>query len=305
MGVDFQLISEATECTICGLNKRLEKDHVNPRAQAPELINDPANQWIICAECHRKKTDNVWNIIAYEETPEEDARVEVVEVDSGRVVWRRVIPPQGFDSSTYLNSFNQLEAGLTNLEQGIRYLTNEQLVAAFELAGIISGFTWKLQAALLWEARQRMNWGAVGDTLLALARTFGIKRARVYDYLKIYEKFHDSPLWRELDVAAEAYLVAANTADPEGALNAYMDNKALDPRYTTQTFKLETLDKWKKPRLPVCPNCGNECQCKWCDYYVWPHPSHRNLPPNSPLLAPPAIAAPTGVDKPPENDLPF
>lgn len=264
----------------------LEVDHVVPRAQAPERKSDPTNLWRICHNCHQKKTDNIWHVVILDAAVNGEEEVQMVEVATGKIVWRRVIPPKDFDAGRYLNSFNQLESGLMALEEGVKYLTSQQLISAFELAGKIGQWSWKIQAALLWEGKQRMNWGSVGDHLSGLGRSFGLSRSQIYNYLNAYEKFHETDNWLTPDeVPMTAYIYAAQTPDPEKALNHYIDQKALDPRYNTTDFKSDVLQakqigegviRGESPK-PMCPTCKHDLKCKFCDTPFWPRVVAANL----------------------------
>ncbi len=45
-------------CQICGLYDKeiLHLDHKIPRYKAPELLEDDSNCWLLCPNCHARKT---------------------------------------------------------------------------------------------------------------------------------------------------------------------------------------------------------------------------------------------------------
>ena len=140
-----------TQCAICSSNHQLEVHHIVSRGMGgssrPE-IEAHQNKITICRSCHTEITEHRWVLTS---TPLE---LKIVEPTTGEVLVHRHYDPT-FNPAAYFHGVNTLESDLDSLLPGIPYLTDEQLVELFlELRSIGRG-SWKAQAAILWEAKQR------------------------------------------------------------------------------------------------------------------------------------------------------
>ena len=123
------------------------------------------------------------------------------------------------------------------------YLSDEQLVEAFNYANSFGKRSWLVQAAVLYEAQQRSIYGK--QSLEAIARRFEIGLRQAQKYALVWKVFFggdgiienvnidaivlDQPSW---------YVVAATeTREPEKWLAYAQDRKQEDPRYSVADFR--------------------------------------------------------------------
>src|SRR5687767_7125245 len=155
-------------CQICGAIRQLEVHHIVSRGMGgssrPE-IEEPGNKITICRSCHIEITEHRWKLTRTQR------ELLVVAVGTGDTVVRRLYEP-AFDPSTYFHRLTFLDLEFDAVVQGIPYLTDEQLVELFSNLRSLDKGTWKAQAGVLWEAKQRSVYG--DRAWEAMGRTFGI-----------------------------------------------------------------------------------------------------------------------------------
>ena len=167
------VLSVSTSCQVCGSNRNLDVHHIVSRGMGgssrPE-IEDASNKIVICRSCHIEVTEHRWHLTR------DDRQLTVVKVDTGEIIFRRLFDPQ-FDASAFFQRLTLVDLEIEALVQGIPYLSDEQLVELFaELRGLDKG-SWRAQAAVLWEAKQRFVYG--DHAWEAMGRSFGIGCARL------------------------------------------------------------------------------------------------------------------------------
>lgn len=227
-------------CAICGSPHRLDVHHIVSRGMGgssrPE-IEAPENKITICRSCHTEITEHRWDLVR------DSSHLAVVSVATGEIIARRYYRAD-FDASSLFANANTIEGGIEELIQGIPYLTDEQLVELFGQLRGIDKRSWKVQAAILWEAKQRSVYG--DRAWEAMGRSFGIGWRQAYNLARVWETFfageegqfcnrlQNSPLEE-----STWYVVASETESPELWLGYAEDQKSQDPGYSIADFRDE------------------------------------------------------------------
>jgi len=178
--MDQMVIVEAdSRCEICGASRNLEVHHIEPRgmggSRRPE-IEEASNKAVLCRSCHIEITEQRWRL----ERSERD--LVVTAVATGEVVLRRLSDPD-FDPSQYFQELNLVESQMNAIVRGVPYLTDDQLVDLFGYLRSLDQRTWKTQAAILWEAKQRSVYG--DRAWEAMGRSFGIGWRQAYNLARV------------------------------------------------------------------------------------------------------------------------
>ena len=163
-------------CEICGLTQGLEQHHVTPRGMGGSkdpAVNDESNLMTLCRKCHRNLHDGIWEVVRLPEG------IRVLDKKSGEQVMRR-LHSSVMNAPSLFHLLNLAESSLSTLHEALPYLTDDQLVEAFDLAHSFGKRSWILEAAILYEAQKRSIYGE--RTLEAIARRFqiGIRQAQKY-----------------------------------------------------------------------------------------------------------------------------
>ncbi len=121
---------------------------------------------------------------------------------------------------------------------GIPYLTDDQLVELFQQLRSVDKGTWKAQAAILYEAKQRSVYG--DRAWEAMGRSFGIGWRQAYKLARVWQTFFTNERRPILQSIAKFtleevtwYIVARpRPRCPQYWLHYAEDRKAADPGYT-------------------------------------------------------------------------
>jgi hypothetical protein len=189
-------------------------------------------------------------------------------VATGEVVVRRLFDPD-FSPSQYFQELNLLEPRLDALLQGIPYLSDDQLVELFQYLRSIGKHSWKAQAAILWEAKERSVYG--DRAWEAMGRTFGIGWRQAYNLAKVWEVFflgEDGGFCTQVQNCSLQevtwYVVSSRTDAPHFWLGYAEDQKAQNPSYSISDFKAD---------LAVAGQCKEDSvssratPCQWLQMY--------------------------------------
>ena len=252
-----------SHCEICGTYHNLEVHHIEPRrmggSKRPE-IEAPSNKATLCRSCHTQVTEQRWHL---ERT---DHQLLVTEVATGEVVLRRLFNPD-FSPSQYFQELNLLEPQLEALLQGIPYLSDDQLVEVFQYLRSIGKQSWKVQAAILWEAKERSVYG--DRAWEGMGRSFGIGWRQAYNLARVWEVFfkEEGGVCNRLQSPLEEstwYVVAAGTENPHFWLGYAEDQKAQNPSYSISDFKAELAAAGGAIEDPISERSG---PCPWLQMY--------------------------------------
>ena len=231
-------VGVVASCQICASPRSLDVHHIEPRrmggSSRPE-IEAAANKITICRSCHTEITENRWHL------ERSDRELRVTKVETGEVILRRLYDP-GFDPSSFFHQLNLIDLHLDALVLGIPYLADDQLVELFQDLRSIDKQTWKAQAAILWEAKQRSVYG--DRAWEAMGRTFGIGWRHAYNLARVWETFfkgEDGQYCNRLQSSSLQevtwYIVASEAESPPFWLSYAEDQKAFDPAYSISDFK--------------------------------------------------------------------
>ncbi len=123
------------------------------------------------------------------------------------------------------------------------YLSDDQLVEAFNYASNFGKRSWLVQAAVLYEAQQRSIYGK--QSLEAIARRFEIGVRQAQKYALVWKVFFERDRKEEyvnidaivLDQPSWYVIAATETKEPEKWLAYAQDRKQEDPRYSVAAFR--------------------------------------------------------------------
>ena len=258
-------IAPESRCEICGTSRNLEVHHIHPKrmggTKRPE-IEAPSNKATLCRSCHSQITEQRWQL---ERT---DRQLLVRDVTTGEVVLRRLFDPD-FSPSQYFQELNLLEPRLEALLQGIPYLSDDQLVELFQSVRGLGKEAWKLEAAVMWEAKRRSVYG--DRAWEAMGRTFGIGWRQAYNLAKVWEVFflgEEGGFCTQVqDCSLEEvtwYVVSSRTDAPHFWLGYAEDQKAQNPSYSITDFKADLAIAGQCKEDPVSSRAS---PCQWLQMY--------------------------------------
>ena len=261
------LIGPDSRCEICGASRNLEVHHIEPRrmggSRRPE-IEAPSNKAVLCRSCHIEITEQRWRL------ERSERQLVVTEVPTGEVVLRRLSDPD-FDPSQYFQDLNLVESQMNAIVRGVPYLTDDQLVDLFGYLRSLDQRTWKAQAAILWEAKQRSVYG--DRAWEAMGRSFGIGWRQAYNLARVWDKFfrdEEGQFCNQLQNSALPevtwYIQASQTDSPQFWLAWAEDRNAEDPGYSIADYKDDISAAGARTEATSLP--GNESQgCRWLRVY--------------------------------------
>jgi hypothetical protein len=195
----------------------------------------------------------------------------VVAVATGELLVRRQYDP-AFDPAIFFQRINLLESDLDSILPDIPYLTDEQLVELFQQLRGVDKRTWKAQAAILYEAKQRSIYG--DRAWEAMGRSFGIGWRQAYNLARVWQTFFTNDrgqFCNQLQNSALEevtwYIVASETQMPQYWLHHADDQKAQDPSYSIQDFRDEV--RFAGAGIEGDPNGNREPgkRCRWLRVY--------------------------------------
>ena len=228
-------------------------------------IEAPSNKITICRSCHTEITEHRWDLVRTEH------ELTVTRTENREILFRRFYDPT-FDPSSFFQGLNLIENQLEALVLGIRYLTDEQLVELFQQLRGVDKHTWKAQAAVLWETKQRSIYG--DKAWEAMGRTFGIGWRQAYNLARVWETFFKGPdgeFCNQLqDCSLEEstwFVLASETQAPHFWLQYADDRKAFDPAYSTWDFKEEIRAAGAKEDSDPDGSGEDGKRCRWLRVY--------------------------------------
>jgi len=232
-------------------------------------VHDEGNLMTLCRSCHRNLHEGRWDLIRSEDG------IIVLDKSTGDQVMRRRHKPD-LDIPSIFQSLNVAEDSLNQLFQVMAYLSDDQLVEAFNYAAGFSKRSWLVQAAVLYEAQERSIYGK--QSLEAIARRFEIGIRQAQKYALVWKVFFERDGSEEnvnidaivLDQPSWYVVAATETKEPEKWLAYAQDRKQEDPRYSVAAFRrdvqqsnLETNghggDYLDEPNVPLPTIVRQDC----------------------------------------------
>ena len=226
-------------CGICSTNRNLDRHHVIPKrmgGRTDPTIHDEANLMTLCRSCHRNLHEGRWELIRSKD------EISVLDKSSGEQVMRRRYNPD-LDTPSIFQRLNVAEDSLAQLFDVMAYLSDDQLVEAFNYATGFGKRSWLVQAAVLHEAQERSIYGK--QSLEAIARRFEIGIRQAQKYALVWKTFFNREDPEEnvnidaivLDQPSWYVVAATETKEPEKWLAYAQDRKQEDPRYSVADFR--------------------------------------------------------------------
>jgi hypothetical protein len=256
--------SAVPSCSVCGAIHHLDVHHIVSRGMGgsnrPE-IEDASNKITICRSCHTEITEHHWNL---ERT---ESQLVVTKVETGEVLARRLYEP-GFEASAFFQNLNLVDLQLEAVLPAIPYLTDEQLVELFSYFKGVGKKSWRAQAAILWEAKQRSVYG--DKAWEAMGTSFGVGWRQAYNLARVWDTFFkgdNGEFCNQLQNCpleeSTWYVVAAETTAPHFWLGYAEDRKAFDPGYSISDFKEEIKAAGAKADETPCGSREPGERCRW------------------------------------------
>jgi hypothetical protein len=222
------------------------------------------NKILICRNCHTEITEHRWSLTR------STSELVVTQVASGEVISRRRFNAS-FDAPAFLHGATLVEHELEALLPGIPYLTDDQLVELFHQLRTVDKGSWKAQAAILWEAKQRSIYS--DRAWEAMGRTFGIGWRQAYNLARVWKTFfldeQSEFCIRMQNSSLEEvtwYVVASETDSPQFWLQYAEDQKSVDPSYSISDFKEEIVVAGAAEKKP-CSTSAEKKKCRWLRVY--------------------------------------
>ncbi|MDA1128517.1 MAG: HNH endonuclease signature motif containing protein [Chloroflexi bacterium] len=226
-------------CEICGVLRNLDRHHVIPKrmgGRKDAAIHDEGNLMTLCRSCHRNLHEGRWDLVRSQDG------ISVLDKSTGEQVMRRRYKPD-LDTPSIFQSLNVAEDSLAQLFQVMAYLSDDQLVEAFNYAAGFGKRSWLVQAAVLYEAQERSIYGK--QSLEAIARRFEIGIRQAQKYALVWKVFFEREGTEEnvnidaivLDQPSWYVVAATETKEPEKWLAYAQDRKQEDPRYSVADFR--------------------------------------------------------------------
>ncbi len=226
-------------CEICSVLRNLDRHHVIPKGMGGSkdpVVHDESNLMTLCRSCHRNLHEGRWDLIR---SPD---GIRVLDKHTGEQVMRRLYNPD-LDTPSIFQNLNEAEDSLAQLFKVMAYLSDEQLVEAFNYANSFGKRSWLVQAAVLYEAQQRSIYGK--QSLEAIARRFEIGLRQAQKYALVWKVFFSGDGINEnvnidaivLDQPSWYVVAATETKEPEKWLAYAQDRKQEDPRYSVADFR--------------------------------------------------------------------
>ena len=252
------------QCQICGGIHRLEVHHIVSRrmggSSRPEIEAD-SNKITICRSCHLEITEHRWNL---ERT---ESQLVVTSVETGEVIARRLYEAT-FEASAFFQNLNLVDLQLEAVLPAIPYLTDEQLVELYAYFKGVGKKSWRAQAAILWEAKQRSVYG--DKAWEAMGRTFGLGWQYAYKLAKVWETFFKGPAGEFSHQSENSsleevtwYILASETQSPHFWLGYAEERKAFDPGYSISDLKEEIKAAGAKSEEALCGSREPGERCRW------------------------------------------
>ena len=201
-----------------------------------QAVHDESNLMTLCRGCHQNLHEGRWDLIRAHDG------ISVLDKSTGEQVMRRLYNPD-LDVPSIFQGLNVAEDSLAQLFQVMAYLSDDQLVEAFNYAAGFGKRSWLVQAAVLYEAQERSIYGK--QSLEAIARRFEIGIRQDQKYALVWKVFFESDRKEEnvnidaivLDQPSWYVVAATETKEPEKWLAYAQDRKQEDPRYSVADFR--------------------------------------------------------------------
>uniref|UniRef100_A0A6H1ZGI8 Putative homing endonuclease n=1 Tax=viral metagenome TaxID=1070528 RepID=A0A6H1ZGI8_9ZZZZ len=242
-------------CRVCE-QPNPDKHHVQPRSLAPDRVFDESNIVELCRPCHNRVHSHEWELCQ---------EGEDLVLYEGEEEIKRMPPLLTEEEKNLL--FEGLERGEEALEEVghcLPRLTEEELVAVYEKSKSIGQRSWQTQMQAIVDEWRRLRplKHKTDDKVAHISARFGIKRAQIYNYLLVFEKFNPDQL--EWDLPMQMYLTAARTEKPDEWLEYAVSELADRPDYSASDLKADVraaggeLEPLEFKIWAECPECGFE-----------------------------------------------
>lgn len=210
-------------CAACRNGYIADWDHIIPRSQAPELIDEPSNLLPVCRKCHDQKTAGTltWGL---------DGNILWIEGEGVSV--RRRWPPTdvGIDVLYHVNYSTNI---IQHQSQLLAQLDDQELLDYVAALHEHEGVTYQLQCLALAEANRRNLYGDTMGFYRAAAEASGLSVRSIQDRARVGQAFGERLMDEEVKRLPVGHLVAlAHAEKPQEALTIALEKKAERGTYT-------------------------------------------------------------------------
>ena len=217
-------------CKVC---ERPDPDlhHVQARSLAPDRIYDPQNLAALCRSCHSRVHSHEWELAVDGE--------DLVLYEKGQEIKR--MPPSltGEERDALFSRLHRGQEALESLRPLLARLSEEELVAVYNLADSISERSWQAKMHCIVDEWRRLVPLKVSteDKVSHIHAKFGIKRAQLFNHLRVFQVFSADELnW---DIPMRLYLTAARTEEPQKWLEYAVSELADNPGYSATDLEAD------------------------------------------------------------------
>ena len=223
----------------------------------------------LCRSCHRNLHEARWDLVRSQDG------IRILDISTGDQVMRRRYKPD-LDTPSIFQRLNVAEDSLAQLFEVMAYLSDDQLVEAFNYAAGFGKRSWLVQAAVLHEAQERSIYGK--QSLEAIARCFEIGIRQAQKYALVWKTFFENDVDEEnvnidaivLDQPSWYVVAATETKEPEKWLAYAQDREQEDPRYSVADFRRDVQqsnfeandrgnDRLDEPNVPLPTVVRQDC----------------------------------------------
>ncbi len=193
----------------------------------------------LCTTCHERIHDRIWEAWWDEEG------VEVVEWNTGEVVWRQKRWPQELahiarTAGDFIHLLDTTQEALKLMPLIAPALRTDEALEMDRALRDVQEDGWKARCRLLREMHDFRLAGLSSDEKIeALRDAFGLQRAQLLNLLAIGRTFADSTILDESPLSQGYFREAAKTTQPEAWVQMAQERKLASPQFSVQDLSAE------------------------------------------------------------------
>mgnify|MGYP001610690221 CR=1 FL=1 len=194
------------------------------------------NLVLLCTEHHAAAHSEKFGGVTWEISKDSDG-LRVLEVATGVMIFEHCYL-DGFDQGQHIHDLQLLPGLLAELVNDVKYLDNDGLKSAGEIAWSLFGkAAWMYVGEVLRVAKLRMLPGTQSEKLRTIAADLGIGLRHAQQLIQIRETFDTKSISQSPVQESTFFLIAAQQENPQEALRNAEEIKAENPRATVKEYQ--------------------------------------------------------------------